>query len=94
MARPDPVSRRQQEPGKQSPQIAGKLFAVLKAFRCLDILAMLGGIVLRPFSGLEDSWQRFGIVLEDNVIGTWDGGSDPTITHDGHKIWIISKRIR
>jgi hypothetical protein len=44
-------------------------------------------------TGLEDSWQRCGTVLEDNVIGTWDGGSDPTIAKDGHKIWIISRRV-
>ena len=40
-------------------------------------------------TGLEDSWQRCGTALEDNVIGTWQGGSDPIIAKDGHKIWII-----
>jgi hypothetical protein len=44
--------------------------------------------------GLEDSWQRFGTALEDNVIGTWQGGSDPIIAKDGHKAWIIPGRIR
>jgi hypothetical protein len=40
-------------------------------------------------AGLDDSWQRFGIVLEENVIGTWHGGSDPIIAKNGHKVWII-----
>jgi hypothetical protein len=38
-------------------------------------------------AGLEDSWQRFGTVLEENVIGTWLGGSDPIIAKGGHKVW-------
>jgi hypothetical protein len=45
-------------------------------------------------TGLEDSWQRFGTVLEDNVIGTWHGGSDPIIAKGGHKVWIIPGRIK
>jgi hypothetical protein len=40
-------------------------------------------------AGLEDSWQSFGPVLEDNVIGTWYGRSDPIIAKGGHKVWII-----
>jgi hypothetical protein len=40
-------------------------------------------------AGLDDSWQRFGIALEDNVIGTWRGGSDPIIAKADHNVWII-----
>lgn len=36
-----------------------------------------------------ENWQRFGAVLEDNVIGTWNGGTRPVIGKDGHKIWIL-----
>jgi hypothetical protein len=38
---------------------------------------------------LEDSWQRFGIALEDNVIGTWHRETVPIIAKGGHKLWII-----
>ena len=40
-------------------------------------------------AGLEDSWQRFGIALEDNVIGTWHRETVPIIAKCGHKLWII-----
>jgi hypothetical protein len=40
-------------------------------------------------AGLEDSWQRFGIALEDNVIDTWHRESVPIIAKGGHKLWII-----
>jgi hypothetical protein len=40
-------------------------------------------------AGLDDSWQRFGTALEENVIGTWRGGSDPIVAKGGHKVWII-----
>jgi hypothetical protein len=39
--------------------------------------------------GLDDYWPRFGSALEQNVIGTWDGGSKPTISRNGHKVWVI-----
>jgi hypothetical protein len=38
---------------------------------------------------LDDSWQRFGSVVEENAMGTMHGRSDPIIAKDGHKIWII-----
>jgi hypothetical protein len=57
------------------------------------LVRRLGILDLLP-SGLDDSWQRFGTGMEDNVIGTWDGGSDPTIVKDGRKIWIISRRTK
>jgi hypothetical protein len=41
--------------------------AVVKAIRNSGLLP----------AGLEDSWQRFGTALEDNVIGAWRGSSDP-----------------
>jgi hypothetical protein len=37
----------------------------------------------------DDSWQRFGTVLEENVMDTWHGGSDPIIAKGDHKVWII-----
>ena len=40
-------------------------------------------------AGLDESWQRFGTALADNVVGTWHGGSDPIIAKGGHKVWII-----
>jgi hypothetical protein len=51
------------------------------------VVRRVGILDLLPI-GLEDCWQRIGTALEDNVIGTWDGGCDPTITEDGHKVWI------
>ena len=56
-------------------------------------LVLRSGILDLLPAGLEDSWQRFGTMLEDNVIGTWRGGSDPIIAKDAHKVWIISRRI-
>jgi hypothetical protein len=53
--------------------------AVVRRSGILDLLA----------AGLDDSWQRFGTVLEENVIGTWLGGSDPIIAKGDHKVWII-----
>jgi hypothetical protein len=40
-------------------------------------------------AGVDESWQRFGTVLEENVIGIWHGGIDPVIAKGGHKVWII-----
>jgi hypothetical protein len=39
--------------------------------------------------GLDDYWPRFGSALDHNVIGIWDGGSEPTIARSGHKVWVI-----
>jgi hypothetical protein len=59
-------------------------------FRTRAVVRRSGILDLLP-AGLEESWQRFGTVLEDNVIGTWHGGSEPIIAKGGHKIWIIGK---
>jgi hypothetical protein len=56
--------------------------------RTRAVVRRCGILDLLP-AGLEDSWQLFGTVLEDNVIGTWQGGSDPIIGRGGHKVWII-----
>ena len=47
-----------------------------------------GVLELLPI-GLDDYWPSFGSVLEHNVIGTWDGGSKPTISRSGHKVWVM-----
>jgi hypothetical protein len=60
--------------------------------RTQSVVLRSGILDLLP-AGLENSWHRFGTMLEDNVIGTWRGGSDPIIAKDGHKVWIISRRI-
>ena len=41
-------------------------------------------------NGLDDGWSRLGIIMEHNVIGTWDGGREPIIAKGGHKVWVIS----
>lgn len=41
--------------------------------------------------GLDDGWTRFGTVMEHNVIGTWNGGREPIIAKDGHKVWLIAQ---
>jgi hypothetical protein len=67
--------------------------ALLKGNRSAELgtqaVVRRSGILDLLPAGLEDSWQRFGTVLEDNVIGTWHGGSDPIIAKGGHKVWII-----
>jgi hypothetical protein len=63
--------------GKRSAELRTQ--AVVRRSGILDLLP----------AGLDESWQRFGTVLEDNVIGNWHGGSDPIVAKGGHKIWII-----
>jgi hypothetical protein len=72
--------------------------ALLKSKRSAElrtraVVERSGILDLLP-SGLEDSWQRFGTVLEENVIGTWHGGSDPIMAKDGHKVWIIPGSVK
>jgi hypothetical protein len=54
-----------------------------------SIVLRSGVLDLLP-SGLDDGWPRFGSIMEHNLIGTWDGGREPTIAKGGHKVWIIS----
>src|ERR1700730_14142152 len=63
--------------GNRSAELGTR--AVVRRSGILDLLP----------AGLDESWQRFGTALADNVVGTWHGGSDPIIAKGGHKVWII-----
>jgi hypothetical protein len=63
--------------GNRSAELGTR--AVVRRSGILDLLP----------AGLDKSWQRFGIALTDNVVGSWHGGSDPIIAKGGHKVWII-----
>jgi hypothetical protein len=65
--------------------LKGKRSAALRA----QAVVLRSGILDLLPAGLDESWQRFGTVLEDNVIGNWHGGNDPIFAKGGHKIWII-----
>jgi hypothetical protein len=54
-----------------------------------SIVRRSGILDLLP-KGLDDEWTRFGTVMEHNVIGTWDGGREPTIANGCHKVWSVS----
>jgi hypothetical protein len=55
-----------------------------------SIVRRSGILDLLP-KGLDDGWTRFGTVMEHNVIGTWNGGREPIIAKDGHKVWVIAR---
>jgi hypothetical protein len=65
--------------GNRSAELGTR--AVVRRSGILDLLP----------AGLDDYWQRFGTVLEENVIGTWRGRSDPILAKGGHKVWVIPR---
>jgi hypothetical protein len=62
----------------QSPELKAR--SIVRRSGILDLLP----------KGLDDEWTRFGTVMEHNVIGTWDGGREPTIANGCHKVWSVS----
>jgi hypothetical protein len=68
--------------------LAGDMSTELKT---RSVVRRSGILNLLP-SDLDEGWPRFGIIMEHNVIGTWDGGREPIIAKGGHKVWVISGR--
>jgi hypothetical protein len=66
--------------------LAGDISAELKT---RSVVRRSGILDLLP-SDLDEGWPRFGIIMEHNVIGTWDGGREPIIAKGGHKVWVIA----
>ena len=62
--------------------------SVRAEFKTFLLVDRAGVLDLLP-TGLNSDWTGSGSVLEHEIIGSSDGGVEPTISKSGHRVWII-----